>query len=91
MITNQEIRIYPEWFDDKAKKGLDDIRDYLRAGHYPVSALVIEKDAFFIQAEVSELTDEMFDAAAAYDNGCHSIMFDFVPSNKIFPGEVFHV
>lgn len=92
MITDNEIKIYPEWFTDKdEKKGLDEIRDFLRSGNYPVSALLIEKDSFFVAASVPEVTDELRRVAYQFNDGSHPLLFDFVDSDRPVRGEAFHV
>ena len=92
MITDNEIKIYPEWFADKdEKRGLDEIRDFLRSGNYPVSALLIEKDSFFVAASVSKVTKELRRAAYQFNDGSHYLLFDFVASDRPIRGEVFHI
>jgi hypothetical protein len=91
-MSDQEIRIYPEWFTkEEEKRGLDEIRDFIRAGDYPVGALIIEKDCFFIQAPVAELTDDLREAAYQYNDGSHPLLFDFVKNDRSIKGETFHV
>ena len=92
MLTDNEIKIYPEWFkNEDVKRGLDEIRDFLRTGHYPVGALIIEKDTFFVQALVATVTDELRDAAYQFNDGSHPILFDFVDESRPIEGEAFHV
>ncbi len=92
MVTDTEIKIYPVWFrGSEEKRGLDEIRDFLRKGKYPVGSLVIEKDSFFVQAPVSEITDELRKAAYLFNNGSHPILFDFVDESRKIIGEAFHV
>lgn len=86
-----ENREYPVWFKKEERDALDVIRDFLRDGGYPVVALVIEEDAYFVQAEVEEVTDELRDAAFAFNDGHHSMMFDFVEEANIAKGENFSV
>ncbi len=92
MIADNEIKIYPAWFkSDEEKKGLDEIRDFLRTGNYPVGALLIEKDSFFVAASVSEVTEELRRAAYQFNDGSHPLLFDFVASDRPIRGEAFHV
>ena len=90
-MDNTEIRIYPEWFGEEERRGLDEIREFLRSGNYPVGALVIEKDSCFVQAEVGKVTDLLRQAAYNFNDGSHPILFDFVSEDRISKGGSFHV
>lgn len=84
--------IYPSWFTkEEDRKGLDEIRSFIRENNYPVGALIIEKGSFFIQAEVNELTDDLRNAAYRFNTSGHVLIFDFVEEYKITKGEAFHV
>ena len=92
MYNNTELKIYPKWFKtEEEKNGLDEIRSYIREGNYPVSVLVIEEDAYFIQAIVPKVTDELLKAAYDFNDGSHSLLFDFIDEDRIILGEKYHV